>query len=128
MESHKVVDEYLTELLGEENTAARQFIDTFLKKWKASSNVLSLTDQDPLLEVYHRPNDEELVLMAAKRPSAKHKRQEGNTSQQPQAQRRNVQFSCIAVILHFLVANQVSNHPVSSMTSSHNEKHPSTGG
>ena len=123
-----VVEEYLTELLGKEVKAAGQFIDTFLKKWKASSNVLSVTNQDPLLEVYHRPNDEELVLMAAKRPPAKHKRQEGSTSQQPQAQRKNVLFACVVVILHFLAANQVSNHPVSSMTSSHSEKHPSTGG
>lgn len=90
MESHKVVEEYLTELLGKESTATRQFIDALLKKWKPFSQTLPLTDQDPLLEVYHRPNDEELVLMAATKPSAKHKKQEGNSLQQQQTQRRNV--------------------------------------
>ena len=97
MESHKVVEEYLTELLGKESTVAGEFIDALLKKWKpSSSKAVSLTNQDPLLEVYHRPNDEELVLMAAKKPSAKHKKQEGSSSQQPQAQRRNVQFTYIS--------------------------------
>lgn len=99
MESHKIVEDYLTELLGVEGTVTRQFIDTLLKNWKPSSNLLPLTDQDPLLEVYHRPNDEELVLMAAKRPNAKHKKQE--TPQQLQAQRRNVQYIYSVVILNF---------------------------
>lgn len=87
MKSHTVVEEYLTELLGRESTATRQFIETLVKKWKSSSQVLPVTDQDPLLEVYHRPTDEELVLMAAKRPTSKHKKQE---PQQQQMQRKNV--------------------------------------
>ena len=104
MESHKVVEEYLTELLGKESAVAGEFINTLLKKWKPSpSKTVSLTNQDSLLEVYHRPNDEELVLMAAKKPSAKHKRQEGSSSQQPQAQRRNVQFAYIVIYLYFLL-------------------------
>lgn len=89
MESHNVVEEYLTELLGKESMTTRQFIDTLLKKWKPSKS-LPFTDQDTLLEIYHRPNEEELVLMAAKRSSAKYKKQEVNSPQQPQAQRRNV--------------------------------------
>lgn len=104
MESHKVVEEYLTELLGKESAVAGEFISTLLKKWKpSSSKAVSLTNQDSLLEVYHRPNDEELVLMAAKKPSGKHKKQEGSSSEQPKPQRRNVQFGCIVICLHFLL-------------------------
>lgn len=105
MESHEVVKEYLIELLGKESTATKQFIDILIKKWKPSSKPSPLTDQDALLEVYHRPNDEELVLMAAKRPPAKHKKQEGNSSHQPQVQRRNVWSDFMLHIHHhFLLA------------------------
>lgn len=98
-----MVEEYLTELLGKESAASRQFIDTLLKRWKPSSQSSPMTEHDPLLEVYHRPSDEELVLMASKKPSAKHKRQEGTLSRQLQIQNRNVQFIYIVVILYFLL-------------------------
>lgn len=99
METRTVVEEYLTELLGKECTATRQFIETLLKKWRPPSQPSPVTDQDPLLEVYHRPSDEELVLMAAKRPTSKHKKQE---PQQLQTQRKNVCVTYNVVNMYFL--------------------------
>lgn len=92
MESHKMVEEYLTGLLGKESGAIRQFIDTLIKKWNPPTKPLS---QDTLLEVYHRPNEEEMVLMAAKKPSAKHRKQEGNSPQQQDIQKKNVKFALL---------------------------------
>ncbi|XP_065912822.1 activating signal cointegrator 1-like isoform X2 [Dysidea avara] len=92
MESHAMVEDYLLELLGKEDTAAKQFIDTLLQKWKPQSNVSF--NVDPLMEVYHRPSDDEMILMnATKKPSGKHKKQEGSAPRQPQAEKRNVMVS-----------------------------------
>ena len=99
MESHTIVEDYLTELLGKECTASRQFIDTLLKKWRLALQPSPVTDQDPLLEVYHRPTDEELVLMVAKKPTSKHKKQE---PQQLQTQRKNVSVTYNVVNMYFL--------------------------
>ena len=92
MESHAMVEDYLLELLGKEDTAAKQFIDALLQKWKpqSSSSVHSFSD-DPLMEVYRRPSDDEMVLMTGtKKPSGKHKKQEGSAPRQPQGEKRNV--------------------------------------
>jgi len=87
-----MVEDYLLELLGKEDTAARQFIDVLLQKWKPqpSTRVPSFSD-DPLMEVYHKPSDNEMVLMiGTKKPSGKHKKLEGSTSRQLQVEKRNV--------------------------------------
>ena len=98
-----MVEEYLTDLLGKESAATKQFIDIFINKWKLPAKSSPFTDQDTLLKVYHRPNDEELVLMAAKKPSAKHKKQEGNSSHQPQVQRRSVCIYCHNLTIYILL-------------------------
>ena len=87
-----MVEDYLQELLGKEDAVAKQFIDALLQKWKPqpSTSVPSFSD-DPLMEVYHRPSDDEMVLMTGtKKPSGKHKKQEGSAPRQPQVEKRNV--------------------------------------
>jgi len=85
MESHATVEEYLLELLGNKDMAAKQFIDALLQKWKPQPSF----NDDPLMEVYHRPRDDEMVLMTAtKKPSGKHKsKQEGSVPRQPQVEK-----------------------------------------
>ena len=66
METAKDIEEYLSELLGKDNSRGREFQREFFLHWHPPERFTPSHEDEELMQELHRPSQEEMVLFEKK--------------------------------------------------------------